>query len=231
VVQSHASNIYSLLSDVDSNFQSRVPKLVATNSQLSDAQSDLRSAIAGITAGVSASDISDIASAVKAILNSDLSDILSAAQQGNSRVLVVQSHASNIYSLLSDVDSNFQSRVPKLVATNSQLSDAQSDLKSAINGITVNLTASDISDIASAVIGAIIGSGAVQVTLTAKDGVDLLEGVDIWVTTDAAGLDIVARGYSNTLGVLTVYLDPGSYFVWKQLSGFTFVNPEQITVT
>ncbi len=58
------SDVYSLLSDHHSDFQSRVPKLVATNSQVSDLSSDVKSAIAAMTVAVSASDISDIASAV-----------------------------------------------------------------------------------------------------------------------------------------------------------------------
>ena len=159
------SDVHSLVSDFYSDFQSRVPKRVATDSQLSDVHSDLRSQIAGITASVSASDISDIASAVQAILASDISDIKSAAQQGNSRILVVQSMVSDVdsqllltasvvsdvYSLLSDLQSDFQSRVPKRVATDSQLSDVHSDLASKIAGITATLSVSDISDIASAV--------------------------------------------------------------------------------
>src|SRR5574343_1230010 len=60
------SDIYSLLSDFLSDFQSRVPKLVATNSQLSDVasklQSDLRSHL-NVTSAV----ISDLYSAVQAI--------------------------------------------------------------------------------------------------------------------------------------------------------------------
>lgn len=145
------SDTYSAVSDLQSDFQSRVPKRVATDSQLSDVHSDLRSQIGGITASVSASDISDIASAVKATLASDVSDILSAAQQTNSRVLLNQSRVSDIYSMLSDVQSDFQSRVPKRVATDSQLSDVHSDLQSRIGGITAAVSASDISDIASAV--------------------------------------------------------------------------------
>lgn len=313
VIQSHASNIYSLLSDVQSDFQSRVPKLVATNSQLSDLvsdllsyltgisgtlsdvrshvsdlqsdfqsrvpkrvatdsqlsdvssdirslivlgvnltasdMSDLRSAIAGITLTVSASDISDIASAVRAGMVSDLSDILSAAQQTNSRALVIQSHASNIYSLLSDVQSDFQSRVPKEVSSKSLLSDVNSDLASKIGGITVNLTASNISDIASAVIAAgagvnpsdisdilsgvrrAYGLGSLTCTLTVEDNGNKLDGVDVWVTSDLAGTNIVARNYTNSLGVVTFYLDAGTYYVWKALSGYTFTNPEAITVS
>src|SRR3990167_5370578 len=97
------SDILSSVSDLYSDFQSRVPKRVATDSQLSDVHSDLRSQIGGITVTVSASDISDIASAVDAILASRLSDILSAAVQTNSRVLLNQSRISDVYSLLSDL--------------------------------------------------------------------------------------------------------------------------------
>lgn len=227
------SDVYSLLYDLNSNFNSRVPKEPAARSQLSDlasdirsvltlhtstisdirsalsdAHSDLASKIGGIAAAVSASDISDIASAVKAILASDMSDILSAAQQTNSRALVNQSRVSDVYSLLSDLDSNFGSRIPKEPAARSQLSDlasdlrsvltlhtstlsdiqsalsdAHSDLGSKIGGITVSLGASDISDIVS---GIVAGGLASQMwsnsvrTLTAPAS----------ATTDVTGADI-----------------------------------------
>lgn len=129
------SDAYSLLSDHHSDFQSRVPKLVATDSALSDARSDIKSAIAGITVTIGASDVSDIASAVVA-------------------GLPIGSQVSDIYSLLSDLQSDFQSRVPKRVATDSQLSDVSSDLRSVMGAISVNLTASDISDIGSTVVAA-----------------------------------------------------------------------------
>jgi uncharacterized protein YeeX (DUF496 family) len=174
VVQSQASDIYSLLSDVDSNLQSRIPKRVATDSQLSALVSDVLSALAAgvpvsasdmsdirsaITAGtITASDISDIASAVAVGLASNLSDILSAAQQGNSRLLVNQSRVSDIYSLVSDLQSDFQSRVPKRVATDSQLSDVESNLRSLL-GAGFTLDASSLSDIRSVVLSL---SGAIS---------------------------------------------------------------------
>ena len=127
VMSGIGSDIYSLLSDHHSDFQSRVPKLVANNSQLSDLASDLKSAIAAVTATVSASDISDIASAVWAN---------TIGTRVDSRVLVNKSSLSDIYSLLSDFQSDFASRVPKLVANNSQLSDLASDVKSAVTAIT-----------------------------------------------------------------------------------------------
>lgn len=182
------SDIYSAISDFQSDFQSRVPKKVATDSQLSDlasdivsdmksfigagvpadasTMSDIRSAIAaGPAATVTASDISDIASAVWAYNSSlriahlgasDLSDLRSAISAGaagtltvsdisdiasavwantigarvDSRILLNQSRISDTYSMVSDMLSDFQSRVPKRVATDSQLSDLASDLRS-----------------------------------------------------------------------------------------------------
>lgn len=128
--------VMSRMSDVQSQITAGVSLDAST-------MSDLRSAISAGAAGtVTASDISDIASRVEAVLASNFSDILSAAQQANSRVLIVQSRVSDIQSHLSDLQSDFQSRVPKLVATNSQLSDLASDVKSAV---TVNTsTLSDI---------------------------------------------------------------------------------------
>lgn len=170
VVQSMVSDVRSHVSDLQSDFQSRVPKRVATDSQVSDLLSDVRSlVIAGV--GVTVAAISDIASQVRGVLVSDLSDILSAAQQTNSRALIIQSIVSDVRSHVSDLQSDFQSRVPKRVATDSQLSDLASDLKSAIGAITVNLTPSDISDIASAVAAAVT-------TITNSDISDIASRVD-----------------------------------------------------
>ncbi len=122
-LKSYLAGISDVLSDLQSDFQSRVPKLVATDSALSDARSDIKSAIANITVTIGASDISDIASAVVA-------------------GLPVTSQISDILSMLSDFFSDFQSRVPKRVATDSQLSDVASDLKSYLAGLSS--TQSDI---------------------------------------------------------------------------------------
>jgi hypothetical protein len=161
VNQSYLSDIRSHVSDLQSDFQSRVPKAVATNSQLSDLASDLRSYLAGMSGAISdvyssisaAADASDVASAVAVELASRLSDILSAAQQTNSRVIIIQSQVSDVYSQLSD----FRSDLVSLVTTTGVGLNAStmSDLRSAINGLTVSLDASNISDIASAVVAAL----------------------------------------------------------------------------
>lgn len=131
-IQSDILSAAVALSDAVSNAYSAAvvgaSRVLLVQSRLSDLDSRL------------VSDLSDILSAVRG--NSDylskMSDVLSnaysAAAQGASRVLLVQSR-------LSDFDSRMVSDV--------------SDILSAIGAITVNLTASDVSDIASAVVAAI----------------------------------------------------------------------------
>ena len=80
------------------------------------------------------------------------SDAASAAQQANSRALVIESQ-------ISDVDSALTSQFTATSATLSDIDSAAnsqySDLRSQIGAITVSITASDISDIASATAAAV----------------------------------------------------------------------------
>lgn len=75
-------------------------------------------------------------------------------------------------------------------------------------------------------------AGSETVTIECLDASSLpLEGVAVWVTSDSAGANIKAGTlYSNTLGRVTVYLDPGAYYVWRQ-GGANWSNPQSITVT
>lgn len=75
------------------------------------------------------------------------------------------------------------------------------------------------------------GSGAVSTPITITDGTNPLDGVEVWVTTDQAGSNMVASGVTDALGVVTFLLDPGDYYVWKQLAGWNFTNPEDLEVT
>lgn len=76
------------------------------------------------------------------------------------------------------------------------------------------------------------GSGSVTFTLTVNDGSNPIEGVSVWITTDSAGSNVVA-GASNTnsFGQVTFSLDPGTYYQFNQLGGYTFNNPTTITVS
>lgn len=136
-VQSQLDLNASMISDIQSAIDSQ---LILTNSNFSDIMSN----IDAVTATVSASDISDIASAVVVAQGSRMSDILSAAVQANSRILVVQSMVSDVQSAL---DSD-------ILVRQSQFSDIQSN----IDAVTATVSASDISDIASAVWAAAVAT-------------------------------------------------------------------------
>jgi hypothetical protein len=132
----------SAASDAHSAAAQANSRVLLVQSRLSDFQSvyvsdmsDVKSLLSNINSLAGSSPTaSDIASAVNVELGSRLSDILSAAVQTNSRVILIQSR-------LSDFNSVYTSDI--------------SDLKSAIAGITVSLDASNISDIASAVVAAL----------------------------------------------------------------------------
>ena len=123
--------------------------LLATSNYLSQVHSDLYSAIGDVTAGLDASDISDIASAVWAAKYGDhsaassfgslVSDIYSLLSDIESQVDLDASQISDIYSLLSDVESQVDLDA-------GVISDIYSDLAA---GVTIG--ASSLSDISSRV--------------------------------------------------------------------------------
>lgn len=81
--------------------------------------------------------------------------------------------------------------------------------------------------------GGVAGPGATLYTHAVTDSAGYpLDGVAVWVSTDAAGTNVVAgTRYTDDAGTVTFLLDAGStYYVWKQRAGFTFTNPEEVTV-
>jgi hypothetical protein len=128
---------------------------------------------------------------VVVLTQSMASDAASAAQQANSRVLLIASTASDVYSLLSDLESNFGSRVPKRVATDSQLSDIASDLKSAIAQANsrVLVTQSQASDIYSLLSDLHSDVGVVSGVVS-----DLSSGVNV---TKINGVTVTGAGTSG----------------------------------
>ena len=75
-----------------------------------------------------------------------------------------------------------------------------------------------------------LGAGSVSWTVTVNDGTDPLDGVEVWVTTDLAGANVVASGETDALGQVTFLLDAGTYYCWKTLAGYNFANPETMVV-
>ena len=154
---SRALVIQSLVSDVDSALTSRFSDLLShvdtTGVGLNaSALSDLRSAITAAAVSLDASTMSNIASQVwahvvgtrvdsRVFTTQSVVNALTAAETTRfTYTSNVLSHlsgvTSDIYSLLSDVRSDFQSRVPAAVATRSQVSDLASDLKSYLTGMS-----------------------------------------------------------------------------------------------
>jgi hypothetical protein len=72
------------------------------------------------------------------------------------------------------------------------------------------------------------GAGAITWTYTVTDSITALPiaDVDVWATTDSAGANIIASTKTNASGVATFYLDAGTVYIWRQKSGYTFVNPD-----
>lgn len=71
-----------------------------------------------------------------------------------------------------------------------------------------------------------LGTGLVAWDYTLTDGVDPIDNALVWVTTDAAGTDFVCSGYTNATGIVTFNLNPGTYYIWRQKSGWAFADPD-----
>lgn len=73
-----------------------------------------------------------------------------------------------------------------------------------------------------------ITAGAIEWTYTLTDSVTgaLIDGASVWVTTDAAGSNVIASGTTNDSGQVTFYLDAGTRYVWRSRSGYSFDNPD-----
>lgn len=74
------------------------------------------------------------------------------------------------------------------------------------------------------------GSTAYSNTVT-DDSSNPLDGVEVWITSDSGGASTVASTTTDTLGAFTVYLDPGTYYLWLAKGGYNFGNPTTITVS
>lgn len=57
-----------------------------------------------------------------------------------------------------------------------------------------------------------------------------LRGVNVWITTDEEGTDIIDGGYTDSNGYVSFNIPSGTVYVWKAHYGTHFVNPTQIVV-
>lgn len=64
-----------------------------------------------------------------------------------------------------------------------------------------------------------------------------IEGVEVTITTDAAGNNVIWNGDTDTFGIAKddngrlPYLDPGTYFFWSQKASYSFSNPDSEVVS
>jgi hypothetical protein len=96
------------------------------------------------------------------------------------------------------------------------------------NHLTAGTTGRKLSDLSSSA-----GSGAITWTYTLTDSVsgNPIANAEIWITTDALGNNVIASGMTNQAGAATFYLNAGVVYVWRQKSGWNFVNPDTETVS
>jgi hypothetical protein len=75
---------------------------------------------------------------------------------------------------------------------------------------------------------AALGAGAITFTYTLTSTVDAsaIDNAQVWVTTDAGGTNVIASGTTDANGQVVFYLDAGTYYVWRQKSGWNFTNPD-----
>jgi len=80
--------------------------------------------------------------------------------------------------------------------------------------------------------GGVAGSGAVSTTVVCQVGGSPVDGVEVWVTTDAAGTNVVAGTITtDSSGEVDFMLDAGDYYVWRKKAGINFSNPQDLTVS
>lgn len=82
--------------------------------------------------------------------------------------------------------------------------------------------------------GATTGAGAISwpyVVTNAITGLPIAD-VDVWVSTDLAGSNVIASGRTNQAGTITFNLDAGTVYMWRQKSGYNFSpNPDTEVVS
>jgi len=77
-------------------------------------------------------------------------------------------------------------------------------------------------------VGGAAGSGAITWVYTLTNAIDAtaIPDAEVWVTSDAGGLTVLASGRTNASGQVTFYLDAGQIYVWRTKSGWNFTNPD-----
>ena len=138
--------------------------------------------------------------------------------------------------VVANIDATISSRLPtSSYSSPASITSLQADVTSIKSTVTTNLDTTVSSRFpTSSWIPPVTASGSISypVTVTQSDGVTPIEGVQVWITTDLAGTNVIAGSlYTSSMGIATFVLDAGSYYLWRQISGWNFSNPQAITVS
>ena len=95
-------------------------------------------------------------------------------------------------------------------------------------------TAADVWSYVTRTLTAFGDPGGVEFTYTLTNTVTLdpLAEVDVWITTDLAGANVVWRGMTDTFGIARDVLNSkptlpaGTYYFWRRKTNVAFVNPD-----
>ena len=80
--------------------------------------------------------------------------------------------------------------------------------------------------------GSAAGPGAIAWVVEVDDGADPIEGAHVWVSTDAAGSNVVAGSLiTDSFGRVTFMLDAGTYYATIRKDGFNPVIADSFVVS
>lgn len=75
------------------------------------------------------------------------------------------------------------------------------------------------------------GTGSYSDTLVDETSGDPLDGVRVQLSTDVAGTNLVYETFTDALGLFVLRPDPGTYYSWFDLAGYTFVQGATVVVS
>lgn len=96
----------------------------------------------------------------------------------------------------------------------------------------------DVAQITAALMDvSVVIKGAIEYTYTINDGSNPIDGAQVWISTDLAGSNVIWSGFSDANGFARAandekpWLDAGTYYGWAKKSGYSFANPDTLTVS
>lgn len=74
------------------------------------------------------------------------------------------------------------------------------------------------------------GSTSWPLTVTDTNGNPIVD-VECWLTSDEPGNSLVVHGFTDTAGLVTFSVNPGTYYLWRRKNGWNFAAPTAVTIS